>query len=190
MQRRGKNQGKRIVETITGTISGDEMELVTVKTGPDGKQFGRAEFVGRRTPPLPPRPDLAAVKFGPPIELFDGKGLTGWQALSPNAAMGWSVENGVLINRTHHNEGGPRQAHTNIRTEREFEDFNLTLEARTLPGSNSGVYLRGIYEVQVFESYGKPVDSHNMGAIYSRLTPSVAAERPIGPVANTGYHSG
>jgi hypothetical protein len=86
----------------------------------------------------------------------------------------------VLINRTHHEEGKPRIAHTNIRTEREFEDFNLTLEARTLKNSNSGIYLRGIYEVQVFESYGRPVDSHNMGAIYSRICPTVAAEKPIG----------
>ena len=93
--------------------------------------------------------------------------------------MGWSVEDGVLVNRTHH-EDKPRRAHKNIRTEREFEDFNLTLEARTLKGSNSGVYLRGIYEVQIFESYGRPVDSHNMGAVYSRICPTVAAEKPIG----------
>ena len=49
-----------------------------------------------------------------------------------------------------------------------------------MPNSNSGVYLRGVYEVQVLESFGKPLDSHNMGAVYSRITPSVAAERKIG----------
>jgi hypothetical protein len=38
-----------------------------------------------------------------------------------------------------------RKPHTNIRTEQEFEDFNLTLEGRTLKDSNSGIYLRGIY---------------------------------------------
>ena len=179
-QRRGPDKGKKITETITATLSGDDLELVTVKARPDGKEFGRAEFTGKCTPPLPTKPDLSRVKFGAPIELFNGKDLSGWQALSLKAAMGWSVEDGVLINRTHHNEGGPRKAHTNIRTEREFDDFNLTLEARTLKGSNSGVYLRGIYEVQVLESYGRPVDSHNMGAIYSRITPSVAAEKPIG----------
>jgi hypothetical protein len=67
-----------------------------------------------------------------------------------------------------------------LRTEREFEDFRLTLEVRTLENSNSGIYLRGIYEVQIAESFGKPVDSHNMGAVYSRLCPTVAAEKPIG----------
>ena len=59
-------------------------------------------------------------------------------------------------------------------------DFRLTTEVMTEKDSNSGVYLRGVYEVQILESYGREVDSHNMGAIYSRITPSVAAERPIG----------
>lgn len=180
VQRRGADKGKTITETITATASGDDLRLVTVKTKPDGKEFGRAEFTGKRTPPLPPRPDLSKVEFGEPIVLFNGKDLSGWEPLSPTAAMGWSVEDGVLSNRTHHGEGQPRRPHTNIRTEREFEDFNLTLDARTLENSNSGVYLRGIYEVQVFESYGRPVDSHNMGAVYSRICPTVAAEKPIG----------
>lgn len=179
VQRRGKDKGKKITETITATRSGDNLKLVTVKARPDGKEFGQAEFTGKLTT-LPPRPDLSKVKFGEPIELFNGKDLSGWKPLSPKAAMGWSVKDGTLINRTHHEEDQQRKAHTNIRTEQEFEDFNLTLETRTLKNSNSGVYLRGIYEVQVFESFGKPLDSHNMGAVYSRITPTVAAEKPIG----------
>ena len=180
VQRRGADKGKKITETITATRSGDKLKLVTVKARPDGKEFGRAEFTGKRTPPLPKQPDLSKVKFGKPISLLNGRDLSGWKALSPNAAMGWSVKDGVLSNRTHHEEGAPRKAHTNIRTEREFEDFKLTLETRTLKNSNSGIYLRGIYEVQVSESYGKPVNPHNMGAIYSRICPTVAAEKPIG----------
>ena len=180
VERRGADKGKRITETITGTVSGDNLKRVTVKARPDGSEFGRAEFTGRRTPPLPPPPDLSKVTFGEPIVLFNGRDLSGWKPLSPNAAMGWSVEDGVLVNRTHHEEGKPRGGYTNIRTEREFGDFNLTLETRTLKNSNSGIYLRGIYEVQVSESYGRPVNPHNMGAIYSRICPTVAAEKPIG----------
>lgn len=45
---------------------------------------------------------------------------------------------------------------------------------------NSGVYLRGMYEIQVMDSYGKETDSHNMGAVYSRIKPSTAAEKPAG----------
>ena len=54
------------------------------------------------------------------VPLFNGKDLSGWKPLNPEAPMGWSVKDGVLINRTHHDEGKPRKAHTNIRTEREF----------------------------------------------------------------------
>ena len=42
----------------------------------------------------------------------------------------------------------------------------------------SGVYLRGRYECQVLDSYGKPVNEHNMAAYYGRVVPKVAAEKP------------
>jgi len=171
----GKEIKIKITETITATRSGDTLKLTTVKTTPDGKESGRAEFTGKLIPPLPPRPDLAKIKFGPPISLFNGRNLDGWKLMNPNAANGWSVQDGVLMNRV---EKG--KSHGNLRTEKEFEDFNLKLEVRTQEKSNSGIYLRGIYEVQIAETYGKKVDSHNMGAIYSRITPSEAAEKPIG----------
>ena len=63
----------RVTETITATRDGDNLKLTTVKTRPDGSTFGKAEFTGKRTPPLPPAPDLAKVKFGEPIRLFNGK---------------------------------------------------------------------------------------------------------------------
>ena len=59
-------------------------------------------------------------------------------------------------------------------------DFNLKLEVNVPARSNSGVYLRGRYEIQVMDSYGRPLDSHNMGALYSRIAPSVSAEKPAG----------
>jgi hypothetical protein len=67
-----------------------------------------------------------------------------------------------------------------LRTDQEFEDFNLRLETRLAKGGNSGVYSRGIYEVQVADTCGKPLNEHNMGAIYSRIKPTVAAEKPAG----------
>ena len=45
---------------------------------------------------------------------------------------------------------------------------------------NSGVYLRGLYEIQVMDSFGKPLDPHNMGALYGRIQPAVSAEKPVG----------
>lgn len=170
-------EGKVTTETITATLSGDEMKLSTVKHNPEGKQMGEpAEFTGRRIAPLPPKPDLATVKLGPPVQLFNGKDLTGWRLLK-EADNGWSVADGVLMNRVVKEKG---KHFGNLRTDAEFEDFNLKTEVRTQEGSNSGIYLRGIYEVQIMESFGKPVDSHHMGALYSRITPKTAAEKPVG----------
>ena len=134
-----------------------------------------------KLPDLPPAPDLSEANYGKPVELLDDNSLTGWSLINPNAKNGWSVENGVLMNDPVQPENDPHAYHYgNLRTDATFEDFNLKLEVNVPDGSNSGVYLRGIYEIQVLDSYGREVDSHHMGALYSRLTPSVAAEKPAG----------
>jgi Domain of Unknown Function (DUF1080)/TatD related DNase len=171
----GKDIKEVVIETITAETTGEALKLTTEKTAIDGKKSGRAEFTGKRIAALPPAPDLSKVTFGPAITLFNGKDLAGWKLIDPKADNGWSVVDGNLINRI---EKGKH--HGNLRTEQEFEDFSLTLELRTQAKSNSGIYLRGIYEVQVAETFGKALDPHNMGALYSRITPSVAAEKPIG----------
>lgn len=173
----GKETEDQVIETITATASGDDLKATTVKTKADGKEFAQAEFSGRRIPAIPSTPNLKALKFGEPINLFNGKDLTGWRLIKPDSDNGWGVQDGVLQNRVVKEKD---KHFGNLRTDAEFEDFNLTLEVRTMENSNSGIYLRGIYEVQVAESFGKPLDSHNMGALYSRITPSVAAEKAIG----------
>ena len=169
----GKDE--QVTETISATVSGDELKLSTAKAKEDGKEFAKADFTGKRIPALPPAPDLGKVKFGEPITLFNGKDLSGWRLVKPDSDNGWSVQDGILINRV---EKGKHFG--NLRTDREFEDFNIKLEVRTQKDSNSGVYLRGVYEIQVMESFGQPLDSHHMGGLYSRITPTVAAEKPIG----------
>jgi hypothetical protein len=77
-------------------------------------------------------------------------------------------------------EGKPHKNYGNLRTDREFEDFDLKVEVLVGKGQNSGVYVRGIYEVQVADTYGRPLDPHNMGAVYSRIRPTVSAEKPPG----------
>lgn len=165
-----------VTETITAVREGDGLKCTTVRTRHTGEEFGRAEFAGKLQPPLPPAPDLSKVTFGAPVALFNGKDLTGWKIIGDDD-NGWKVEDGVLMNRVTKEKG---KHWGNLRTVEEFEDFNLTLEVRTMEKSNSGVYLRGLYEVQVFESYGKPLYAGNMGAVYSRITPTVAAEKPPG----------
>ena len=172
---------QQLTETITARAEGDALKLTRVAARPNGNGFDRDEFTGKRIPPLPARPNLAQVKFGAPVELFNGRDLAGWKLKEPGATNCWSVDRGTLANRPPpHVAGQPQARSGNLRTEREFEDFNLKLEVNVPAGSNSGVYLRGIYEIQVLDSYGKPLDPHNMGAVYSRIAPALAAEKPAG----------
>jgi hypothetical protein len=172
--------GAATTETITATVRGDEMSLTTVKKRPDGSETGKASFTGKRQAPLPPRPDLSKVKFGEPIQLFNGHDLSGWRLTDPKAVSGWSVKEGVLTNNPAQEPGTAHKNYGNLRTEREFEDFNLKTELMVPKGGNSGIYLRGIYEIQVADTFGRKLDPHNMGALYSRLTPSESAEKPAG----------
>jgi hypothetical protein len=171
---------QRFTDLITGRVDGDDMTLTIFRTRADGEGMDREEFSGKRIPTVPPAPDLAKVKYGEAIPLFNGKSLEGWRLTDPKQVSGWSVAGDILVNNPAQQEGKPHVSYGNLRTEREFEDFNLKLETRVPKNGNSGVYLRGIYEVQVADTYGKPLDPHNMGAIYSRITPSEAAEKPPG----------
>jgi len=183
--RRRDSSGKVVrtdeyTEKILAKVSGDELSLTQIIPGRNGRDERSSDFTGKRTPPLPPRPDLSKVKYGKPIKLFNGTNLDGWKLTNPRQANGWSVEDGVLVNRPEQKEGEPHISYGNLRTEGEFEDFNLKLEVNIPKRNNSGVYLRGIYEVQVSDTYGRGLDSHNMGGIYSRITPIVSAEKPAG----------
>ncbi len=168
---------QQFTELLSGRVDGDRIWFRQFNPRDNGLGLDSAEFSGRRIPDLPPRPDLSKVKFGDPIVLFNGRDLTGWRLVEPGAVNGWSVKDGVLMNRPDKDSG---RHYGNLRTEREFEDFNLTLEVNVPKGGNSGIYLRGIYEVQVADSHGRPPDSHGMGGIYSRITPTTNAAKPAG----------
>src|SRR5262245_43966803 len=71
----------KTTETITAKLDGDALKLTTSTLGDDGQVRGRADFIGKRIPPVAPAPDLARVKFGEPISLFNGKDLSGWKTL-------------------------------------------------------------------------------------------------------------
>lgn len=164
---------------LTATLAGGELRGSLARPARDGLSVRREEFTGMRIPPPPPPPELSRVRFGEPIQLFNGKNLDGWKLTDAGAANGWSVQDGLLVNDPVQTPG-QHKSYGNLRTEREFEDFNLTVEVNVGKGGNSGIYLRGIYEVQVQDSFGHSVDCHNLGAIYGRITPSVAAEKPPG----------
>jgi 3-keto-disaccharide hydrolase len=112
----------------------------------------------------------AAPKWGKPIHLFNGKDLTGWKLRSSSRGSCWSVVNGSLSNNV---------PCVDIVTEQKFTDFKLHLEFNIVEKSNSGVYLRGRYEVQIQDDIGKATDSLRMGGLYGFLRPTVnAAGKP------------
>ena len=161
-----------IVETMTGTVEGDVINFTSTRPRDNGQGEETAYFSGHRQPPPPPAPDLSKVKFGEAIQLFDGKDLNGWRLTAPGAVNGWSVKDGILMNEPVQEEGKPHKNYGNLRTDREFEDFNLKVETRVGKGQNSGVYVRGRYEVQIeTESEAEP-PSHHTGGVYGFLAPS------------------
>lgn len=178
-----KKDGNERVHTVTTTLEleGKGDHLIGKMTRPGKNGVGaEIDYVhANRIPPVPAAPSLDQIKYGKSITLL-GDNLTGWRLLEPDRVNGWKVEKGVLINNPVQKEGTPHIHYGNLRTDAEFEDFNLKLSVNVPEGSNSGIYLRGIYEVQVMDSYGKKLDSHNMGALYSRITPSDNAEKKAG----------
>lgn len=144
--------------TFEGRVSGDS--LIGTMTRADG---GTQSWSARRAPTLR-RP--AAPKWGAPITLFNGKDLTGWKPIQGENQ--WKVEHGTLRNAT----GG-----ANLSTVRTFDDFRLHVEFRYPTGGNSGVYLRGRYEVQVADTPGSEPGIDMLGAIYGFLLPNANAAR-------------
>ena len=177
--RRSDSRTHVVTQTFTFERTGNRLCGTLVSPTRDGMNTTTRKFTGWRLSVPSPAPDLSKVKYGASIRLFNGKDLTGWRLINPNQTNGFKVINGELVNDPV-SPAGQRVSFGNLRTDSEFEDFKLTLEVNVPAGSNSGVYLRGIYEVQVVDSYGKPLDSHNMGGLYSRITPSEAAEKPAG----------
>jgi hypothetical protein len=127
----------------------------------------RFKWTAKRAPSLKrARPPT----WGEPIELFNGKDLTGWTPRNDKVKNGWTVRDGLLVNA---------HAGNDLVTEGVVRDFKLHAEFRYPKGSNSGIYLRGRYEVQIEDNYGDEPDCHKVAGVYGFLTPSVnAAKKP------------
>ncbi|MBK6817874.1 MAG: DUF1080 domain-containing protein [Saprospiraceae bacterium] len=112
---------------------------------------------------------------------FNGKDLTGWKLINEKQKNGFYAKEGILGTNPAQVEGQEHISYGNLRTEQEFEDFNLKLEVNVPEGSNSGVYLRGMYEDPGVRFLPKSRSTRTIwGALYSRLAPSVNAEKPAG----------
>lgn len=135
-------------------------------------------------------PTLAGVKAPPldrpmpkewttPRPLFDGKDLSGWQPIGNVENNKWVARNGELVNDNPEVPGQKVHGAANIMTTEKFQDFKLHIEVNCPEGGNSGIYLRGRYELQVGTEGGK-LPSHEMGAIYSYYPPPEGSELGLG----------
>jgi hypothetical protein len=136
----------------------------------EGQNGPPVKWTGVRAPVIADKDDGSWRKDAP-IELFNGKDISGWKALHPDAEMKWSVVDGVLRNAP---------PTTDLVSERKFWNFDAHIEFRIVQHSNSGIGLRGRYEIQILEDYGQPPNTHGSAALYSRIAPSVNASRPPG----------
>jgi hypothetical protein len=101
----------------------------------------------------------------------NGRDLTGWVPRSAQHAGCWRVQDGVLT---------ATPPCVDLVTQATFRDFRLHAELRFPPGSNSGVYLRGRYEVQIQDDAGKALDPLRMGGVYGFIAPAADAARAAG----------
>jgi 3-keto-disaccharide hydrolase len=170
--RDAKVQGSHLTFTDPRSPGSRQWDLIVndrklAGRSPDGAVSGVA------APPLNRKPPQAWTM---PEPLFNGRDLSGWEADQPSNNH-WAVDNGELQNQ---------KAGANIRTVRTFDDFKLHIEYNCPPGGNSGVYLRGRYEVQVeYEPPSKNDAFHSMGSIYGFIPP--AAEVGLRPGQWEGY---
>lgn len=136
--------------------------------------------------------------------IFNGKDLSGWYGLNPHSvvklkdekkaealkkmreefAKDWKVENGELVNDGH----GPYAT-----TEEEFGDIELLIEYKTVAGADSGIYLRGTPQVQIWDKTQvfdptKPTRRPHLGSggLFNNTPdtpgrdPLVVADKPFG----------
>ena len=145
-----------------GKLAGGRLTGTT--KGPDGSPW---TWTGERAPSLK---RAQQPNWGKPIELFNGKDLTGWHESKTMAGKSWTVANGFLTTPGN----GPE-----LINDQKFRDFKLHVEFNCGPSSNSGVYLRGRYEVQIETNSAQEPPSHHTGGVYGFIDPN--PEQPRAP---------
>ena len=144
-------EGKIVGEGLAGT-------MIYV----DGKTYN---WTATKSPKLP---YYENAKEGKTVKLFNGKNLNGWEMKPGNQ---WAVLDGILTSA---------KPGVNLVSEEKFNDFKLHAEFRYPEGSNSGMYLRGRYEVQIADNIGLEPSSIYFGGIYGLLTPNENAAMKAG----------
>lgn len=127
--------------------------------------------VGVRPPEWPAANANGAHAYGKPVPLFDGTSMDAFRLQHAGRPSGWSIEDGTMTNTRGAN---------NLVSKEAFQDFRLEADYKVEAGSNSGLYLRGRYELQVLDDHGKPPGKTGHMAIYGWIAPLANASRPAG----------
>ena len=146
-------------ETYEATLKGEKLEGWTTD-----RAGTRITWSGARAPSLA---RTGSPTWGAPVSLIAASSLAGWR--EPN--KGWKVSGGVLASVG---------AADNLVSTPTFSDFKVHVEFRLPKGSNSGVYLRGRYEVQIEDSDAAEPPLDHMGGIYGFLAPTRDTRRQPG----------
>jgi hypothetical protein len=162
---------------LTFTIAGDDPKAVVSLKPAGGKLTGMVgaqpvKVTGERPPKWGACDANATHTFGKPVALFDGTSVAAWDVQTKGKPMGWAVEDGALTNTPPAN---------NLVSKQTFKDFRIDAEYKLSPKGNSGIYLRGRYEMQVLDDAGAaPGDEHGHMAIYARKAPDKNVSKPAG----------
>jgi hypothetical protein len=162
---------------LTFTIDGNDPKAVVSLREVGGKLTGTVgpqavKVTGERPPKWGACDANAAHTFGKPVALFDGSSVAAWDVQNKGKPMGWAVEDGAMTNTPPAN---------NLVSKEKFKDFRIEAEYKLSPKGNSGIYLRGRYEMQVLDDAGeKPGDVHGHMSIYARKAPDKNVSKPAG----------
>jgi Domain of Unknown Function (DUF1080) len=128
-------------------------------------------WVGVRPPKWPAADANGKHAYGTPVALFDGKSLDAFVPQTGDKIQNWAVEDGVAVNTP---------PSSNLVSKQKFKNFRIEADYKLGPASNSGIYLRGRYELQVLDDFGKPAESHGHMALYGWTAPRTNASKPTG----------
>ena len=113
--------------------------------------------------------------------LFDGKNLDNWESVNDGSAAKWEVKDGAMT---------VVKGAGNISTKKHFNDYQLHIEWRSpiepdnlksQQKGNSGVFMQGLYEVQVLNCYqNRTYRNGQAGSIYKQTPPLVNATSKMG----------
>ncbi|MDO1448652.1 DUF1080 domain-containing protein [Rhodocytophaga aerolata] len=145
---------------VEGRLQGEQ--LTGTMTMPNGN---KVNWTGTRAPSLR---RTGTPTWDKPITLFNGKNLDGWHAQGENQ---WQAVDGILRS--------PKSG-SNLITDQSFTDFKLHIEFRYPKGSNSGVYLRGRYEVQIADSTTTQPSNDLFAGVYGFIAPSEMVNKQPG----------